>query len=61
MKSILVVLDVDIPDTELSKPVTVDIEGRTYTGTCQAIVTHEVLGALSTVTLEAQSLKVKTA
>ena len=42
MKTIMITLAGDIPETEMSKQATVTIEGRTYTGSVRAIITHEV-------------------
>ena len=60
MKTVMVTLEVDIPETEIGKPVTVTIEDRTYAGSILAIITHEVATVeTSEVTLEAAGLKVK--
>jgi hypothetical protein len=60
VKSIMITLDVDIPETELGKSATVTIEGRSYTGTVRIIVIHEAEAEPSAVTLQAPGLTVKT-
>ena len=61
VKTVMITLTVDMPDTELSKAATVTIETRTYAGAVKAIVTHEEEAASGQVTLEGPGLKVKTA
>jgi hypothetical protein len=58
-KVVFILLEGDIPDTEINKPTTVTIETRTYKGTVIAIVSHIDTTATS-VTLEGAGLKVKT-
>jgi hypothetical protein len=60
----MITLDVDMPDTEMSKAASIDIEGRKYTGVVKVIIIHEAepeAPAPTTVTLEAPGLTVKTA
>jgi len=60
VKTVMVTLEVDIPDAEIGKQATVTIEDRTYAGSVCAIITHEVATVeTSEVTLEAAGLKVK--
>ena len=61
MKTVMVSLNVDIPDAEIGKQATVTIEDRTYAGSVCAIITHEPTTVETTeVTLEGAGLKVKT-
>jgi len=61
VKSIIITLDTDIPDTELSKAAKVTIETREYIGTVRVIILHEAEAEPSTVTLQGPGLTVKTA
>ena len=61
VKTVMITLDGDIPETELGKAATVTIGTNSYAGVVRIIVIHEVEAAPSAVTLEAQGLKVKTA
>jgi len=60
-KTILITVEGDIPETELGKTATITIETRNYSGIVRAIVIHEEEPTVTSVTLEARSLKVKTA
>lgn len=57
MKIIIVEINETFPDTELSKPTAVAIEGRNYTGTIRAIILGEN-ATVNKVTLEGSALKV---
>ena len=60
MKIALIEITGDFPNTELSKPATVTIEGRIYTGTVKVIVIGEDPVATAKVTLEGAGLKAVT-
>ncbi len=49
-----------IPETELSKAVTITIGTAVYKGVLKVFITHEDAPVGTTVTLEALGLKVKT-
>ena len=60
VKTVMVTLEVDIPESEMGQYATVTIADRTYAGKVSAIITHEVATVeTSEVTLEAAGLKVK--
>ena len=59
-KTVMITLDTDIPETELSKAAKVTIETREYTGTLRAIIVHEAEAEPSTVTLQGPGLTIKT-
>lgn len=62
MKTVMITLTEDIPETELGKSATIAIEGRSYTGKVVVIIAHEAAPAVpasTTVTLEAPGLKTK--
>jgi len=61
VKTVMITVEGDIPETELGKTATITIETRNYSGIVRAIVIHEEEPAVAAVTLEAQGLKVKTA
>ena len=50
-----------IPETELSKDVTITIGTAVYKGVLKVFITHEDAAPTQNVTLEAPGLKVKTA
>ena len=59
-KAIIIELTATIPDTEQNKVVTLDIEGRMYTGKVSVILTYTPTEAASSslVTLSGNGLKV---
>ena len=60
VKSVIVTLTVDIPETELSKDAKIVIETVEYVGRITAIIVHEAQVPTSKLTIEAQGLKVST-
>ena len=58
VKTVVISLTKDIPETELGKDATVTIGENSYTGKVAAIILHMILTQASgTVTLEAAGLK----
>lgn len=60
VKTIVITLNEDVPDTELGQDAQITVGANNYTGKVKAILTHEA-SIPSTVTLEGQGLKVATA
>jgi len=59
VKSVIVTLSVDIPETELNTQATITIGANTYSGTVTAIVAHVIQTVpLTTVTIQAPGLVV---
>lgn len=61
VKTVVVTLSVDFPDTALSADATVTIAGVTYAGKVTGIITHEASEAVpptTTVTLKGTNLSV---
>lgn len=59
VKSVIVTLSVDIPETELNAQATVTIGANTYPGTVTAIVAHTIQTVpTTTVTIQAPGLVV---
>ena len=59
VKSVIVTLSVDIPETELNTQATITIGPNTYTGTVTAIVAHTIPTIrATTVTIQAPGLVV---
>jgi len=59
VKSVIVTLTVDIPETELNTQATVTIGSNTYAGTVTAIVAHVIQTVpTTTVTIQAPGLVV---
>jgi len=57
LKIAIIEINGAFPDTELSKPATVTIEGRSYTGTVRIVVLGEDVVATTKVVLEGSGLK----